>query len=513
MADTPNTLTRRGFIRAGVLAGAAPAVLVAATARADDAAGAAKQAAPAPADAKTGHADAKDAQADTKGGQTVTLANYAAALRYQDVPPEVLQRAKDGMTDAVATIIYGAQLPWSKMIIAYARQNGSGGKSQILGSGTHPVHPPMAALAQGAMAHAFELDNLTKPDSGAHPGAALFSSGLAVAQDRGLGGHDLLAAFVAGAEVMLRVGYATKHTNEERGFHAPGTTGPFGSAVTAGHLMGFDNIHMVNALGIAGSCAGGLLAFAHAGNGAMVKRLNVGRGAEGGVVAADLAVQGFTGPTNVLEGEGGFLRAFCPEFDLSQLTRGLGTTYETMNLMIKRYACHITAHTPVEAMLNLRKQHGFTADDIASIGVAGNRRMATVNNIPEPADALLAQFSIPFCVALSMYRNPVDPRSFDEHVAQDEKIRALSRKIRMTMTPGQPNSDLASTVTVTLTDGRTFSEEVTAFSGTPERPLDRAGLREKFMLLTRDHPEKAMSQLFDRIQNIEKEKNLDWLRV
>jgi 2-methylcitrate dehydratase PrpD len=495
-------LSRRNFIQASMLAGAAPALLAAAAANAADAP-------PQAADAKA--APAQDQ--DTKGGQTVTLANYGAALRYEDVPAEVLQRAKDCMTDAVATIIYGAELPWSKMIIAYARANGSGGKSQILGSGKKPVHPPAAALAQGAMAHAFELDNLTKPDSGAHPGAALFSSGLAIAQDRGYGGRALLAAFVAGAEVMIRIGYATKHTNEERGFHAPGTTGPFGSAVTVGHLLGLDSAHMINALGVAGSCAGGLLAFAHAGNGAMVKRLNVGRGAEGGVVAASLAAEGFTGPSTVLEGEGGFLRAFCPEFDLAQLTRGLGSSYVTMNIMIKRYACHITAHTPVEALLDLRKTHGFAAADIASIAVAGSPRMATVNNIPVPADVLLAQFSIPFCVALSMYRNPVDPRSFDANVTHDEQILALTRKVTMSVAPGQANNDLASTVTVKLNDGREFSNHVTAFSGTPERPLDRAGLREKFMLLTRGHPEKAMAKLFDRLQSLEKEPKLDWLAV
>ena len=494
-------LSRRNFIQTSVLAGAASGLLAVAPARAADAA--AK-------DCKEG----PDAQnRDTKGGQTVTLAAYGAALRYEEVPDAVLQRSKDCITDAVATIIYGAELPWSKMIIAYARANGSGGKSQILGSGTRAVHPPAAALAQGAMAHAFELDNLTKPDSGAHPGAALFSSGLAIAQDRGFGGRALLAAFVAGAEVMIRIGYATKHTNEERGFHAPGTTGPFGSAVTVGHLLGFDAARMSNALGIAGSCAGGLLAFAHAGNGAMVKRLHLGRAAEGGVVAASLAAEGFTGPTTVLEEEGGFLHAFCPDWDLSELTRGLGSTYESMNIMIKRYACHITAHTPVEAILDLRKANGFTAADIASITVAGSPRMATVNNIPVPADALLAQFSIPFCVALSMYRNPVDPRAFDENVAHDQQILALTRKVIMTVAPGQANSDLASTVSVKLNDGREFSSHVTAFSGTPERPLDRAGLREKFMLLTRSHPEPAMAKLFDRLQALEQEPNLDWLRV
>ena len=186
--------------------------------------------------------------------------------------PPALQRARDCITDAVATIIYGADLPWSRMIIDYVRASSAGGRSQILGAGKQGVHPAAAALAQGAMAHAFELDNLTKPDSGCHPGAVLFSSGLATAQDRGLGGRDLVTALVAGTEVMIRIGYATGHTDEERGFHAPSAVGPFGGAVTVGRLMGFDAARMTNAMGIAGSCSSGLLAFAHSGDGAMVKR-------------------------------------------------------------------------------------------------------------------------------------------------------------------------------------------------------------------------------------------------
>ena len=457
---------------------------------------------------------ARAAQAPEDGPPaTVTLAQYGAALRYEDIPAPALQRAKDCITDAVATIIYGADLPWSRIIIEYARGAGSGGRSQILGAGKAGVHPAMAALAQGAMAHAFELDNLTKPDSGGHPGAVLFSSGLAIAQDRGLGGRALLTALVAGAEVMIRIGYATEHSDEERGFHAPSACGPFGGAITVGHLLGFDAARMTNALGIAGSCSGGLLAFAHSGDGAMVKRFNLGRGAEGGVVAASLASAGFSGPSKVIEGEGGFLRAFCPKWDAAQLTDGLGSNFKTMTIMIKRYACHITAHTAVEAMLDLRQQHGFAAADIVRIEIAGSPRMATVNNIPAPGDALLAQFSIPFCVALAMYRDPIDPNSFDEAVWKDPQIRALAGRVSMSAAPGQSNLELATTVTVTLKDGRVLSQHVTAFTGTPERPLDRAGLRQKFMLLTKAHPEADMARLFDRLQQIETEADLNWLSV
>ena len=259
--------------------------------------------------------------------------------------------------------------------------------------------------------------------------------------------------------------------------------------------------------------SGGLLAFAHAGNGAMVKRFNLGRGAEGGVVAASLAADGFTGPNTVVEGEGGFLRAFCPRYDLGQLTDGLGSRFKVMTTMIKRYACHITAHNPVKAMLDLHRQHGFGPGDIAAITIAGSKRMATINNIPAPPDALLAQFSIPFCTALAMYRDPIDPRSFDAGVAQDAAILALARRVSMSVAPGQANNDLACTVAVTLNDGRVLSQRVTAFTGTPERPLDRAGLREKFMLLTRSQKEDDMARLFDRMQAIEGEPELGWLRA
>ena len=445
--------------------------------------------------------------------ETERLAAYAAKVRYEDLPPAVVQRAKDCISDTVAAIVYGAELPWSKMIIAHARRTSAAGLSSILGTGGAPVQAPAAALANGAMAHAFELDSLTKPDSGSHPGATVFTAALAVAQERGLSGRDLLTGFVAGTESMFRIGHATKHTNEARGFHAPGTTGPFGAAVASGRLMGFDAARMTNALGVAGSCAGGLLEFAHAGNGAMVKRLHMGRAAESGVLAASLAADGFTGPTSVLEGEYGFLRVFCTDWDVSELTHGLGTDYFTSHIMLKRYACHITAHNPVEATLELRNEHKFTAADVASITIAGNERMAKTNNIPAPGDMMMAQYSIPFSVALSLHRDPIDPRSFDDSAVHDRAILDLASRTRMVVTPGQDRRNLAATVTIKLQDGREVSRPVTSFKGTPERPLDRAELREKFRLLTQRLDRDRMVSLFDRLQAIENEKTLDWLNV
>ena len=470
-------------------------------------------AAAAPAVAFAAPAAATEARAKGESGYTTRLAEYAAGLRYEDVPPEVKQRVKDCITDTVAVILYGGKLPWSQIVIAHARRTGPGGKSHILGTGGMTVHAPSAALAHGAMTHAFELDNLTNPDSGAHPGASMFSSGLAVAQERGSSGRDLVTGMAAGAEVMIRVGRAAKGTLEPRGFHAPGTTGPFGGAVTVGHLLQLDAGKMTNALGIAGSLSSGLLEFAHSKTGGMVKKLHLGRAAESGVLAASLASEGFTGPETVLEGESGYLHAFCNDHDTAELTRGLGQDYAAMTIMMKRFACHITAHRPVEAMLDLKNEYKFSAADVETITVTGNQRMATTNNIPAPPDVLLAQYSIPFSVALSLYRNPIDPDSFDDNVHRDPQILAMAARVRMVAAPGQEREDLTSTVAVMLKDGRTLTRRVTEFSGTPARPLDRAGLREKFLLLTKRFPRADMERLFDRLQNIETEKTLDWLSV
>ena len=234
-------------------------------------------------------AAAESALEENESGHTTALAEYATNFRLEDAPAGVRQRMKDCITDTVAVILYGGQLPWSEIVIAHAQRTGPNGRCQILGAADASVQAPSAALAHGSMAHAFELDNLTDPNSGSHPGATMFSAGLAIAQERGLGGRALLEAMVAGAEAMIRIGLATNGTSEPRGFHAPGTTGPFGAAITVGKLMQFDSEMMANAMGIAGSLCGGLLEFAHSGNGAMVKRLHMGRAAESGVLAASLA--------------------------------------------------------------------------------------------------------------------------------------------------------------------------------------------------------------------------------
>jgi 2-methylcitrate dehydratase PrpD len=443
--------------------------------------------------------------------ETIRLAEYAATLKYDDLPADVVQRAKDCIADTVAVIILGSDLPWSRIVASYAQRVGAGGHCRILGVAGPAVQAPTAALANGALAHAFESDNLTRPGTGVHPGATLLPPGLAIAQERGSSGKAMITAVVAGFEVMYRIGYATKHSNERRGFHAPGTTGPFGAAVAAGHLLGLDRDAMTSALGIAGSLAGGLMEFARSGTGAMVKRLHLGRAAESGVVAASLAADGFTGPSTVLEGDAGFLRVFCTEWDVADLTRGLGSEFDTRKLCLKRFPVHMTAHTPVQAVLELLAEHGFAGHDVDHVTVAGTERMATVNNIRNPTDIMMAQYSIPFCVALALFRDPRDPASFDDAVIEEPDISTMCRRVEMTIAEPPLTVAGASIVTIRLKDGRSFVRRVEEFDGTPARPLDRAALREKFVTLTRGHLGPGAVTLFERLQDLEQETNLAWL--
>jgi 2-methylcitrate dehydratase PrpD len=305
---------------------------------------------------------------------------------------------------------------------------------------------------------------------------------------------------------MIRIGRATGHTNEARGFHAPGTTGPFGGAVAAGHLLRLDAAAMTNALGIAGSLCGGLLEFAR-GDGGMVKRLHLGRASEAGVLAASLAAGGFAGPRTVLEGEFGFLQVFCTKWDTAELTRGLGEEFVVSTTVLKRYPCHATAHAAVKAVRDLQAEHRFTGAEVEAIRITGTPRMVERHNIAEPADLMLAQYSIPFCVALALYREARDPESYDQTAPADPQIRALCRRVKLVPESNGDHGGTASTVTITLADGRRFERR--AEGGM----LEPGELPDKFLRLTRAAlGESSATALYERLQQLEDEKSLDWLR-
>jgi 2-methylcitrate dehydratase PrpD len=382
----------------------------------------------------------------------------------------------------------------------------------VLGPGAPRMHAPMAALVNGALAHSFELDAGTRRGVGAHPFGTIFTAALPVAQQQGRSGRDLITAFVAGTEVMLRIGRATGRSNEHRGFHAPGTTGPFGSAVACALLHGLDERGVLNALGIAGSTPSGLKQFSKSQRGSMVKRLHFGRGAEGGVLAAGLAAEGFEGPENVLEGKHGFLNVYCDDYDLSELTQGLdGSIFRTREIAMKRFAAHGTAQLPLQALLELRARSPFAMSDVASVHVEAALEAVEHHDNLTPIDLMQAQYSVPFNLAVALVRDMRDPRSVDESALNDPGIQLALSRIRYIASPDITDKRQCR-ITVTLLDNTQLRHALPR-AGVDWQPADREEVYGKYSILMGDYPKPEADALFARIQRMEDETDLDWFRI
>ncbi len=363
-------------------------------------------------------------------GETKALAEFAAALRYEDIPPAAVAIAKACIVDTVGVVLFGSTLPWSKIVDGFVQHTGTG-TSSILDSGFRKTSAPGAAFANGAFAHAFEFDNLRQPSTGVHPGATVLTGALAAAEEAKVSGKDLITAFVAGLECMFRIAAAAKSSSEKLGFHAPGMTGVFGSAVAASKVMQLSPRQITMAMGVGGSFCSGLLAFVKSGQGGMVKRIHMGRAAEGGVTAANLAARGFEGPEVILEGNFGALEVFARDADLAALNKDFGSRWETLTITFKTFPCHVTSQSPVQALLALRAQNKFAPEDVARIVLEVSDKVLSHHADPAPRDVATAQYSLPFTMALALYRDPGDPQAFLDGPNQNPAILELAKRVEL----------------------------------------------------------------------------------
>jgi len=435
------------------------------------------------------------------------FSEFASTLKVDDIEASTLKVAKCCLIDAVGCAVHGSKLPWSKIVMDMADNTGL---CRLPGIDNRGYSVRDSALVFGACAHAFELDNLRKPGAGVHPGATIAIPALMMAQTVNASGADLLRAIVIGCEVQFRIGAATLHTPEKIGFHAPGITGPFGAAAACGALLKFNPARFANAFGIAASMASGLLAFAKADQGGMIKRLHLGRAAEGGVLASLLAQKGFEGPHSALEGQFGILQSYCEAFDTDLLTKDLGYHFETNEICFKSFACHITAHAPIQLLQELLKTHGYTGEAIHKITIRGSEKMVSHHNIPEPTDPLMAQYSIPYAVALAAFEDPLNPATFENFERHDERVKQLARKIDMEtrVINDNPSGGWGVEMKIEFLDGFTTSGAMDVFDGCPEKPLTSEAFKQKFMSITRHLNTTTSAALYDKLTNIENITNI-----
>jgi 2-methylcitrate dehydratase PrpD len=442
--------------------------------------------------------------------ETKALAAFAATLRYEDIPAAVIAMTKACVIDAVAVALFGSSLPWSHSVEDFARHVGSGGSSRILSPQLRRVSAPAAALANGTFAHAFEFDNLRQPSVGVHPASTATVGALAVAEECGASGRDFLTALVAGNECMLRTGLAAKQTSELMGFHAPGQTGVFGSAIAASRIMKHDAQRTTMAIGIGGSLCSGLLAFAKAGNGGMVKRLHMGRAAEGGVTAAYLAARGFEGPDVLLEGKFGYLDVYARDGDPKLLTDGLGTRWESLKIWFKMFPCHVTAQAPVRAIRELQREHRFGAQDVTKVVIETSEKVLSHHSERTPQDVGTAQYSVPFSVALSLFRDPADPRAFLDGPQQNPAILDLCKRIELRRYEGPMavGHNASCRLEVFLADGRSVAIAKTDFDEDAGEESLEQRVQQKFRNLSTVLTEDQRATLLGRLKSIEQQDDM-----
>ncbi len=395
--------------------------------------------------------------------------------------------------DTLGCAFAAADEEWADALMTPARFWGGAGRSSVVAASQRVV-APMAALTNGALAHGLDFDDTHAP-SITHASAVIVPVVLALAEERGLGGGEAIAAAVTGYETITRLGMAVGGRFHERGWHATAVCGAFAAALSAGRCLGLGEGPLASAVGIASSCASGLLEFLE--DGSTLKRLHPGWAAHSGVLAAALAGGGLTGPGTGLEGRFGFYHAALGvRPDLTSLLDSLGTRWETLAVGFKPYPCCHYSHAFVDAARRLRETHGI--DPAAIVDVECHVAEGEIPIICEPAEAKRAprtdyeaKFSLPFTLAALFTDGRVSVETFGSRRLHDRALLALAARVRYVV---DPESTFPSTfpghVVVRLADGRRLEARMPNNRGGPDAPLAVSEIVDKF----RDNASRALPE-------------------
>ena len=363
------------------------------------------------------------------------IADFVAGLRYEDIPGEVIDRIKLLILDSLGCAVFGAELPWSRILMDTLAEVDTTPGCTVWGTDRR-LSAPHAALVNGTLVQGFELDDVHRVGV-LHVGAVTLPAVLAVAEMRPMTGRDFLTAAVAGYEIGPRVGMCMGHEHIGQGWHSGATVGVFSACAGASAALRLDAEQAVHALGIAGTQSAGLMAAQF---GAMVKRMHAGRSSQSGLYGALLAARGFTGIMDVFENEyGGFCTTFSrstDRFNRAELTAGLGERWETLCIALKFYSCVGSNHTTLDILRDLRARRSFDVADVERIVVHGSR--VTVDHVGwpyVPQGLTSAQLNLPYCAAIMLLEGDVFVDQFTEAMVADPERIAASRLVHVVEDP------------------------------------------------------------------------------
>jgi 2-methylcitrate dehydratase PrpD len=414
-------------------------------------------------------------------GPTKELADFVAGLRFDALPAPVVSKAAEIILDTVGCCIAAWRDDKEKadVALAVARSFRAAPSAVILGTGER-TDAAIAALANGMLANAADFDD-THKRALLHTGSVVVPPTLALAEERGLAGPELITAIVAGYEVAVRVGMAVMPTHY-RFWHSTATNGTFGSAASAASALGLDAHATLMALGAAGTQAAGLNTFFTYGD--MTKSLHPGKASFNGVLSARLAEAGGTSPPAVLEHEKGYLNAYSLEPKAEALTKGLGATWEILENGFKFFPSILASHAAIQATLDVVTSNNLAAGEIASVV---NETYATVKShfsAKTVTTGMGARVSVPYCCAVAALDRAVGQAQFaPERVMRDDVQRLLANTevVAVDALTAQYPTKFPARVTVTLKDGRAFTSQRDFPKGDPQDPLTPGEIEAKFL--------------------------------
>ena len=369
---------------------------------------------------------------DLHTGHAARLIEFASALTPAAIPHAAYANAKRCLLDAIGCGLFGASQPWSVLMAAQMLAEKSQGASSVFGHAT-PLAACAAALCNGTAIHGFELDDLL-PAAIIHPGTVIIPAVLAAAEGTDASGEQLLRAIIIGYEVTAHISVAMGTQASHHGFHKTSVVGPVASAIAAGCMLGLNHAQLTCAAGIAASMASGIKSYAASGGGGMVKRMHAGWAASSGVRAALLARDGFTGPSGAVEGRYGLLEVFGGvAAHPASLTQGLGDSWAINAVWFKVYPLCGWIQGVVQLLGAMRGDTGgaqpLPADQIKRVIVGTSRFAVNNNSNATPADTMDAQYSIPYCAALALTRDPGDPRAFEPAGYNNPELLSLAARV------------------------------------------------------------------------------------
>jgi 2-methylcitrate dehydratase PrpD len=420
---------------------------------------------------------------------TRELVEFLHRIEPENLPAEVLGRARYFLVDYLSVAIRGSQEESARCVQRMIQRGGATGCARVIGTPIRTL-PTLAALANGAASHGIEQDD-THSGGSIHLGTTMYSVALALAETlpETTSGR-FLSAVAAGYEAAARIAMAVQPKEHYAlGFHPTQTCGVFGAAITASKLLGLSAAQTLSAVGIAGSMSAGSMEFLA--EGTWTKRIHPGLAAQNGIHAALLAAEGFIGPQHILEGRDGFLHGYSRNPVPERLTAGLGESFEILRTAVKPHACCRYMQGPIDAILEIMREHKIDAGQIQNIEIAILEAGWGIVAEPRekkyrPESVVDAQFSMPFGAAVAALCGAAGLDQFTLDQVRSPQVHRMMGKVSLVKDSRLEETfpqEWPARVVISVAGGQNYEKFVRYPKGDPENPLTWDEIAAKFRSL------------------------------